>query len=200
MMFTCKCGKAFRNLKMETTETTNNNLLNEVAWTTIGGVDAEYVYDPAGNRTNTVWDNAATVYAANGLNQYGTVTSGGVTDNYTYNRWGALTDTRPFSYGHYDNLLCSLYTNRTQGQSRVCGYEYDALKRRRTKDSTPRNAPPRYHSFTYSGWSLPCETLTTDHRGAESEDVFSTQRSQRTQRTRSVKISLRFLRPLHSLR
>ena len=62
----------------------------------------------------------STVYAANGLNQYGTVTSGGVTDNYTYNRWGALTGTRSFSYGYYDNLLYSVYTNRTQGQSRVC--------------------------------------------------------------------------------
>jgi RHS repeat-associated protein len=137
------------------------NARSEVAWTTIGGVDAEYVYDPAGNRTNTVWDNAATVYAANGLNQYGTVTSGGVTDNYTYNRWGALTDTRPFSYGYYDNLLCSLYTNRTLGQSRVCYYEYDALKRRRTKDSTPRNAPHRYHYYVYSGWSLQVEDIFT---------------------------------------
>ena len=161
MMFTCKCGKAFRNLKMETTETTNNNLLSEVTWTTIGGVDAEYVYDPAGNRTNTVWDNAATVYAANGLNQYWTITSGGVTDGYTYNPWGALTGTRSFSYGYYDNLLCGVYTNRTQGQSRVCGYEYDALKRRRTKDSTPRNAPHRYHYYVYSGWSLQVEDIFT---------------------------------------
>ena len=131
----------------------------------------------------------------NGLNQYGTVTSGGITDSYTYNRWGALTDTRPFSYGYYDNLLCSLYTNRTLGQSRVCSYDYDALKRLRFKDASPRNAPRRYHSFTYSGWSLLCETLTTDRRGAESEDVFSTQRSQRTQRTRSVKNIFAFFAP-----
>ncbi len=107
----------------------------------------------------------STVYAANSLNQYGTVTSGGVTDNYTYNRWGALTDTRPFSYGYYDNLLYSVYTNRTQGQSRVCGYEYDALKRLRFKDASLRNAPRRYHSFTYSGWSLMQEQWREGHSG-----------------------------------
>ena len=73
--------------------------------------------------------------------------------------------------------------------------EYDAEKRLRYKEVSPRNAPRRYHSFTYSGWSLPCETLTTDHRGAESEDVFSTQRSQRTQRTRSVKNIFAFFAP-----
>ena len=29
--------------------------------------------------------------------------------------------------------------------------EYDALKRLRFKEVSPRNAPRRYHSFTYSG-------------------------------------------------
>jgi hypothetical protein len=73
-------------------------------------------------------------------------------------------------------------------------------KRRRYKHVPAGFTQPGDHYFTYSGWSLLCETLTTDHRGAESEDVFSTQRSQRTQRTRRVKKSLRSLRPLHSLR
>ena len=129
----------------------------------------------------------STVYAANSLNQYGTVTSGGVTDTLSYDPWGNLTDTGPFSHRYYENLLCNVYTNRANGPYGICSYEYDALKRLRYKEVSPRNAPQRYHSFTYSGWSLLCETLTTDRRGAESEDVFSTQRSQRTQRTRSVK-------------
>ena len=117
--------------------------------------------------------------------------------------------------------------------------EYAAEKRLRYKEVSPRNAPRRYHSFTYSGWSLLCETLTTDHfplttyfvwgkdlsgtvdgagglsrygaisrraaKGAEPQRrgkrrrFFNTKITENTKNTK-CKISLRSLRPLHSLR
>ena len=64
---------------------TKNYLHHKIAATAIGAVDAEYFYDPAGNRMTSVWDNAASVYTANGLNQYGMVTAGGLS------RYGAIS-------------------------------------------------------------------------------------------------------------
>ena len=56
-------------------------------------------------------------------------------------------------------MLCTVHTNRTNGPRGLASYEYDAEKRRSFKSSSPGGT--RY--FTYSGWSLLCETLTTDH-------------------------------------
>ena len=50
-------------------------------------------------------------------------------------------------------------TEQTNGPRGLASYEYDAEKRRSFKSSSPGGT--RY--FTYSGWSLLCETLTTDH-------------------------------------
>ncbi len=94
----------------------------------------------------------------NSLNQYCTVTSGGVTDTLSYDPWGDLTNTRPFSYRYYENPLCNVYTNRTNGPYGIGYYEYDAEKRRRRKTMSSQDT--RY--FIYSGWTLVCETLTTN--------------------------------------
>ena len=66
---------------------------------------------------------------------------------------------QPYSYQYYDNLLGGVYTNRANGPRILATYEYDAEKRRRRKTMSSQET----RHFTYSGWSLLCETLTTNH-------------------------------------
>ncbi len=66
---------------------------------------------------------------------------------------------QPYSYQYYDNLLGGVYTNRLNGPRILATYEYDAEKRRRRKTMSSQET----RHFTYSGWSLLCETLTTNH-------------------------------------
>ena len=45
-------------------------------------------------------------------------------------------------------MLCNVYTNRANGPYGICSYEYDAEKRLRYKEVSPRNAPaalPQLH-------------------------------------------------------
>ena len=135
------------------------NARSEVSATTIGGVDAEYVYDPAGNRTTSVWDNATSVYTANGLNQYGTVTSGDATNAVSYGQWGNLTQAGTSTYQYFMGLLTRARAKDAQGVFHSASYENDAEKRRRYKHVPAGFSQPGDHYFTYSGWSLQVEDV-----------------------------------------
>ena len=120
-----------------------------------------YSYDPAGNRTTSAWDNAASVYTANGLNQYGTVVQGAATNALAYDAWGCLVQRQPYSYNYYDNLLGGVYTNRVNGPRILATYEYDAEKRRRRKVMSSQGT----RHFAYSGWTLMVERLRQGNSG-----------------------------------
>ncbi len=137
------------------------NARSEVSETTIGGVDAEYLYDPAGNRTTSVWDNAASVYTANGLNQYGTIASGDATNTLTYGKWGNLTQAGTSTYQYFMGLLTRARAKDAQGVFHAASYENDAEKRRRYKHVPSGFSQPGDHYFTYSGWSLQVEDVIT---------------------------------------
>ena len=146
---------------------------SEVASTTLGGVGASYFYDPAGNRTTSVWDSAASVYTANGLNQYGTVTAGGATDTLSHDAWGNLTDTRPFSYFYaYDNRLLTVYTNRTSGARTMVSYDYDAMQRVYYRTVFPSGGASCGHRYHYGGRSLQLEDVSGNGPAATKRYVW----------------------------
>ena len=115
---------------MGATETTINNPRLSVSATTLGGVDASYAYDPAGNRTVFDWEGAASAYAANGLNQYVSVVSGGATNALVHDAWGNLTDTSPFrfTYSYAGNLLLGVDTNRVNGVRAYADYDLRGIQ------------------------------------------------------------------------
>lgn len=89
-----------------------------------------YAYDPAGNFTSSAWDNAASTYTANGLNQYVSVVSGGATNALAYDTWGNLTDTSPFrfTYSYAGNLLVGVDTNRVNGVRAYADYDLRGIQ------------------------------------------------------------------------
>ena len=143
------------------------NARSEVAWTTIGNIDAEYAYDPAGNRTVSSWDEDASTYTATGLNQYGAIITGGVTNALVHDAWGNLTGTRPFrfTYSYAGNLLVGVGTNRVNGVRAYADYDYDAQSRRAYKYVHPPSGPNRSHWYFHSGWSLQTEQWRQGNSG-----------------------------------
>ncbi|MBQ6923935.1 MAG: RHS repeat protein [Kiritimatiellae bacterium] len=132
------------------------NARSEVAWTTIGNIDAEYAYDPAGNRTVSSWDEDASTYTATGLNQYEAIITGGVTNALVHDAWGNLTGTRPFrfTYSYAGNLLVGVGTNRVNGVRAYADYDYDAQLRRAYKYVHPSSGQSQSRWYFHSGWSL----------------------------------------------
>ncbi len=118
-----------------------------------------YAYDPAGNRTTSVWDNASATYAANGLNQYGAIVSGGVTNAVTYDACGNLTRAGTSTYQYFMGLLIHARAKDAQGVYHSSSFENDAENRRRYKHVPSGFTQPGDHYFTYSGWSLQVEDV-----------------------------------------
>ena len=89
--------------------------------------DLTYVYDAAGNRTQTIVNGVTSNYTANSLGEYTTVTSSGGTTTDTYDADGNLiskTDssgTTTYTYNSIDQLVS--VTSPTDSWI----YEYDAL-------------------------------------------------------------------------
>jgi len=143
-----------------------------------------YVYDDIGNRMQAAADVATSLYVANTLNQYVTVTNSGVNVPMTYDFDGNMTRNGAW-YQYWDgenNMKVAAPVDATNGSLRVeNGYDY--MRRRVLKTVTmltgyepPSGSPPmpgnlgdwillRTTRFVWDGWNIAAEIMVDVNTG-----------------------------------
>lgn len=138
-----------------------------------------YGYDDIGNRLQATADATTSLYVANTLNQYVTVTNTGVNVPMTYDFDGNMTALGGWHY-HWDgenNMVEASPVSATNGSLRVeCEHDYLNRRFRKTVDTLtgyepPSGSPPmpgnpsewvplRVNEFVWDRWNIVAEIVT----------------------------------------
>ncbi len=127
-------------------DTFGYNARGEVVSANVLSNEVSYAYDESGNRTGVSNAGEATLYTANGLNQYASVNDASGGRQFTYDSNGNLVSDGRFTYA-YDaaNRLTTVSSNGIV----ISSYDYDAKSRRVRKTTSSTT-----HVFFYDDWNL----------------------------------------------